>query len=248
VSGDLVERVVGAVADGRAPDDLTAEQAVERIRALREFVDSVSAVAEAHVMAACWSIRREIPEREAFETFAAGRLGDVLGADRAWALAQAWDAARHGRSVRELARKRPHEAVALVRDYAEAVPGGDFDDLDREAAAIVSLPGKQRRERLRELAASASAARAGRHPDDVERIRVLEAERDEAEAADAARAVDPASTLAEDERRLAARADEFDALRGRLSAAAVDRLLRVADMAMGSLERIMAALQEGGEP
>ena len=241
----LAAHVAGIVGDGPA-ESLTAVQAAQRILAWRDAVHTLSAIAEAQVMEAAWAIRREHSDRDAFGAFVERNLGDVLDADRAWSMAETWDAARRNRQLRELARRRPEEAVAFVRDFAESADGA-LDDDDREAVELLSAPPRQRRARLRELQADARAAGEGRNPADVRRIAELEAERDEAvfQARLAGPVADPAETLAEDERRLAARADEIDALRGKLSAAAADRLLRVADMAMGSLERIMSALQGG---
>ena len=243
--GALAERVAGIVADGAAPETLTAVQAAQRIRAWSDVLHTLSAVAEAQVMAAAWAIRREHPDRAAFDAFAARHLGGAMDPGRAWTLAETWDAARRNRGLRALAARRPDDAAALVREYADA-SAGHLDEDDRAVAEILGAAPRKRRAALRELRAAARAAEGNRHPGDLRRIRELEAERDAAEVRAGARGADPAALLAEDEKRLAARADEFDALRDRLSAPARDRLLRVADMAMGSIERIQTALS-GGE-
>lgn len=245
----LAERLAG-VPDSPA-EGLPALQAAQRIRTWREVLHAMSATAEAQVMASCWAIRREHVDREAFDAFVARHLDGVLRGDQAWALADTWDAARRNRGIRDLASTRPDEAVALVTGYAEAVPDGGFDEDDRELVELLAAPPRKRRTRLRELRAAAMAARENRDPEDVRRIRELEGERDDAlvqaRIAGAGGAIDPMELLAEDERRLSARADEFDGLRGRLSDGARDRLLRLADMAMGSLERISWTLQQDGE-
>ena len=226
-------------------DELSAVQAAQCIRAWREVLNAVSAAAEVQVMAACWAIRREHADRESFGSFAGRHLDGVLGHDRAWTLAETWDAARRNRGVRELAATRPDEAVALVSGYAEAVPDGGFDEDDRELVELLSAPPRQRRARLRELREDARATRESRDPEDVRRIRELEEERDrdarERHAAGAG--ADPRELVAEAEQRLTAAADVLAARRGTLSSDARERLFLLADLAMGALERITLGLQ-----
>ena len=226
-------------------DGLPAVQAAQCIRAWREVLNAVSAAAEVQVMAACWAIRREHADRESFGAFAARHLDGLLEPDRAWTLAETWDAARRNRGVRDLAASRPDEAVALVSGYAEAVPDGGFDEDDRELVELLAAPPRKRRARLRELREEARAARESRDPEDVRRIRELEEERDRRAASSRpATGDDPRDLVAEAEQRLTAAAEGLVARRGTLSTDARERLFLLADLAMGALERITLSLRD----
>ena len=243
----LATHVAEIIGDAPA-DSLTALEAAQRIRAWRDTVQTLSALAEAQVMEATWAIRREHPNRAAFDAFVVRELDGALESDRAWSMADTWDAARRNRTLRDLVRRRPEEAITFVRDYAEATEHAGFGEDDREAAQLLAAPPRKRRAMLRELQAAARAGRKRRDPNDATVSRDPERDATATRVRTAARDGSPIEGLAEDARRLAHRADEFDALRGRLSGSARHRLLRLADMAMRSVEQIKSALQEERTP
>lgn len=134
--------------------ELTAIQAVEQIRAWHEALRSISAVAEVRILEACWTIRRERPEREDFNALVGGHLDGILEPDRAWLMAETWDAARRSRRLREVAVREPDSAIAFVREF---VDGGraerlqSLDDEDHEVISILTDRPAQRRSRIRAL-------------------------------------------------------------------------------------------------
>ena len=161
------------------PDSMGSLVAAARIRAWHESLNAVFAVAEADIMECCLAIRRNHPSREAFGTFVGVHLAGVLTAAKAWLLADTWEIARRHRPVRELVNREPQKAIAFMREFAAAAADEQeplpFDADDCELTDILAAPPKTRRARLRELIAASKAAR-DRHPDDIERIRDLEAE------------------------------------------------------------------------
>lgn len=138
---------------GEVAEPASVEEAVARIRVWRSALQVISAVAEAQVMAACWVMRRQSRDREAFGRLVDDRLRGVLSLDRALAMAKTWEVARRQRALRSLAMSDPGDAILFVRDFAEAVPR-DLDELDeddQQVAALLAAPPRVRRARLREM-------------------------------------------------------------------------------------------------
>lgn len=232
---------------------LTAIQAVQHIRACVAFSRALFSAIEAQIMEAAWVVRRDYPDRADFESFVEGQgLGDAMSPAQAWRHAETWDVIRRQRPLRDLAQDRAGEAMRLVCEYRDAGgDGGALDDDDRRILDALSQPRSKRGALLREMARSQREAHDGRHPDDVARIRELEAERV------AGQGVEPPSThpgvflseLADAERtladlaeRLAQWADAPGSAVG-LGAARCNRAMLACDMAIGSLERISEIVQ-----
>ncbi|MYI76068.1 MAG: hypothetical protein F4057_12470 [Acidobacteria bacterium] len=208
---------------------------------------------DVQMMVHAWVIRREYPEREAFDAFC-GEHVFTHTAEKAWLLAQTWEVARRSRDMQQLARVDPDEAVELMQDFVDAGLEQRVTDLDEDDRAIVQVlaaPRRQRRLRLREMCAAERGA--GRLPQDVRLIEELTAERDAARAELAA--VDkvrshPVAALnaASDDlqQREAALAELVEAVAGALrgggasAQATRERMLRTCDLMFGSLERLSA--------
>lgn len=227
----------------RAQKPATAEAAVGRIRAWRESLESIFALAEAEVMEACYVIRREHPDQRAFAAYVGERLAGVITPARAWQYADVWEVGRRHRPVRELALQEPRKAVNFVREFIEAMGEQQLsvplDEADVEIAELLTSPPRKFRARLREMVAARQAPR-DHHPDDLRRIGELEAERDERQAAQA-----PADAVAALE---AAEAALFEArtrlLDVELSARAKARVLKVCDRGVGSFDDITFWIQK----
>lgn len=186
--------------------------------------------------------------QEAFAAFVGERLAGVVEADHAWTMAETWDVARENRQLRDFVRSDPDEAVRLVSDLAEAAtdegqPMLALDEDDRRVTEVMAAPKRQRRSILRELVRSAREGQA-RSPEDVRRIEELERERDEAALQPGN---GPASELARElsaaEADLARLADACEGLH--LSDGQRQRLLRIGDLAMGAMVRILETLTLG---
>ena len=175
----IAERIPG-VRD-RPVATLSAIQAAQHIRVVVAFTRTIAEMAEAQIMEAAWIVRRDYPERGGFDRFVAEQLGETMSPDRVWRYAETWDAVRASRPLRELAQRRPGEAVSLIAEYRDA--GGDteaLDAADRHVQQALSQPKRTRARLFREMARSHLAASAGRNPADVEQIRTLSEERDAA--------------------------------------------------------------------
>ena len=151
--------------------------AAQRIRAWYELSQQFTAMIEAQVMEALWTIRREIPDDAAFDEFI--RRETPLAPHHARISVQAWAIARKSRPLRELVARRPNEAIRLVGDLVQ-VFGEDgqtnLDAADQALVEVASLPLRQQRVRMRALIEAGQAASEGRSIEDVERIRTLESE------------------------------------------------------------------------
>ncbi|MYD99746.1 MAG: hypothetical protein F4Y03_00495 [Alphaproteobacteria bacterium] len=172
----VAEAAAQAASTGGPPR--TAAAAVEAIRACRDALRVLWDAMESRVMESCWVIRREIPDREAFTAYVRERLDGVMEADRAWAAAAAWDAARSNRDLRRLASRRPAEAVDYMYEFVKAgredLAGGDVgDEAQRRAVEILSAPAAKRTRMVRRLIES---ERTGRSPEDAALIEAQEAE------------------------------------------------------------------------
>lgn len=138
----------------------TPREAADAIRAWRHSLRAIGALAEAQVMAACWTIRQHHPTREAMSAFVAAECGGAISPDRAWLLAETWNACRRQRVLRAVASSQPAEAIAFVREFTAAVsePGQpsltELDEDDRDVVSILSAPPRRRRERIRALLAA----------------------------------------------------------------------------------------------
>ena len=161
---------------------LTAVQAVQHIRACVAITRTLVELARAQIAEAAWIVRREHPERVAFERFVTEQgIGDAMSPGQAWREAEAWDVMRRQRPLRELAHNHHDEAVRLALEFVDG--GGDtgaLDEDDRRITEILSQPKRKRTELLREMVRAQRAAPEGRNPADVEQIRTLTEERDAA--------------------------------------------------------------------
>ena len=163
---------------------LTALQAAHRIIALHDVACAVFTAVHRQVMQAAWVIRHEHPEREGFDRFCAAHgLDNVMPSERVWLAAETWEVMRRQRGVRELAERRPDEAIQFV---AEFVSRGAAQKLERlgenhpRVVEICALPAKERTSEIHRLIGIEQAVSEGRHPADVEQIRTLAEERDAA--------------------------------------------------------------------
>ena len=78
----------------------------------------------------------------------------------------AWDVARRSRELRELAHRRPHEVMNLVRGFIDAGANVEelraFGDSERVVTEILSLPPRKRNARIRQLVGAKGSASAER--------------------------------------------------------------------------------------
>ena len=157
-------------------------------------------------------IRREYPEAAAFEAFVAEHT--PVPPAEARLMADTWTAVRKNRNLRELAQHKPDEALTFVNGFIEAGLATQLetlDETDREFAAAMALPPRQRRAALRELVEAKHAVDAGHHPADREYIKALTVERDA--AVEALEEATKAERLDErPARRLALRREKLGAL------------------------------------
>ena len=101
---------------------------------------------DVQMMVHAWVIRREYPEREAFDAFC-GEHVFTHTAEKAWLLAQTWEVARRSRDMQQLARVDPDEAVELMQDFVDAGLEQRVTDLDEDDRAIVQVLAAPRRQR-----------------------------------------------------------------------------------------------------
>ena len=247
---------------GPKPAVSPAVAAAQRIVLVHGQVQHFARLAEAQVMESAWVIRRNIPDRRAFDAFVAAEA-PVLAPDKAWLMADAWEAARRNRGMRELVDADPAAAIDFVRSVVEA--GAEerlaaLDDDDREFLDLARLPRRRRNEQLRKLLDVARVVDEGRDPVR-EELEQMARERDEAKQALAsggdveslsshpqARLRDAAGELQEIEKSLAPLAERIEGL---IAATEVPdavrrRLVATGDLLMGALERIAAAALEDG--
>ena len=132
---------------------MSACQGARCIRAWSDTLRALSPIAAVEAMEACWAIRNEYSSRETFDAFVRTHVR-VLSANRAWLMAQTWDAARYHRELLALARSRPQDAIEFVHAFVAAGaedllrrPG----DTDPETAELLRLPRRKRRAQLRAL-------------------------------------------------------------------------------------------------
>ncbi len=251
-----VQDAVESIPD-HGPDDIAA---AAEIRTWFLVLKTVGAAAETKVMRACWRIRQAHPDAEAFGRFVHTQLDNLMTPCKAWLLADTWEVARKNRQVRELTKNKPGEVIAFVRDFTDAVEaaGGaaelplPLDDDDREIVALLTAPPKKRREQLRELVAA--QRERDRHPDDVRRIRELEAKQaaaagrpsdSPADNPDAAAAVE---ALAAAESALFEARTRVIAVADLLPAHTVARVLRVCDRGVSSFDEITFSVQNDLQP
>ena len=237
---------------------------LRHVRAISHAFRVIAEALEARLMESLWKIRKEVPERPAFDRLI--REHTDLQPERAWLMAQTWETARRNRPLRELTLDRPNEALAFVTQFVEAGLDDRLENLsddDHEVAKLLALPRRKRNQAIRELIAQGKAAQPGRSQADQEHIRGLEAERDGAledrEKAlaklDQARRVTPhpgadIQASLEELRRLeegiAALAEKLTAQLPAAGELARKQIATFTDLAIESLERISgAALRKG---
>lgn len=161
-----------------APAPTSVVEAVGRIRAWHEVLQSLAAAAEAQIMEACGVIRRHHPEKDVFEALVARELDGILPPARAWLMAETWGVARKQRDLRQLVSHRPQQAMRFVREFVDAGVAEQLELLDEDDqtfAELMSDSPAKRRTRIREWKAAERAAAEGRSLADIARIEELEA-------------------------------------------------------------------------
>lgn len=229
--------------------------AAQRIHGLYAAVRAVAAQAEAMVMEALWDIRREIPDRHAFEEFVIEHT-PLSDGRQAWLQAETWETARRSRHMRELASDRPQEAMRMVQGFLDAAAEDGLEMLgedDVQVAAIYAMPPRKRARAIRDLVESRRTVDSGRSPDDVERIAALTAERDEAVARLNAPTPETKEVLAE----LGAVESRLAEVAGRVAVLFVDgepvpelarrRVLRWGDQLHETVDQILDAASRPGD-
>ena len=239
-----------------APDPRTPLEAAARIRSWRDILAVVGTMAELQVMAAALTIRRDYPERAAFDAFCRSELDGVLAAEKAWVYAETWEVARRQRALREFAEASPAKAVAFYRDCSATFGQeriAELDEDDRRIVEILAAPPRAQKRRMRELFAVEDAARAAaaapgelRLVDDSPGRQEPDPETREAPTVGGVRAA-----LERHERGLDALAAAAEALCGAdpaPSQTARRQLLLVVDRAVAACDRISDALtaRDGG--
>ena len=228
----------------------SATVAFARIHAWHEALRAIAGVAEAQIMAACWAIRRDIPDHETFKLAIERNLAGILQPDRAWAMAETWDVARRQRSLRALAMDNPDGAIAFVRELAEEAGAEHvraLDEDDREVAELLSAPPRKRREQLRAMVRMRRGAPPIEEPADRRAARVppgwaaAHPATPEPSPSPLPLESSPDGVMAELQAigsRLHGLANAVGETSDSWSPAYRDRLLRLTDMIMGDLERI----------
>ena len=211
---------------------MSACQGARCIRAWSDTLRALSPIAAAQALEACWAIRNEYSSRETFDAFVRQHVR-VLSPDRAWLMAQTWDAARYHRELLMLAWSRPQDAIEFVRAFVEA---GAEDLLRRpgdtvaETAELLRLPRRKRRARVRVLLD---------RPGDPPRRTTSDAASRTPETA----AASPVDELQELERRLDALSQRF--MKVKLSETELQKAEGLSALAMMALERIGESLARG---
>ena len=211
---------------------MSARQGARCIRAWSDTLRALSPIAAAQALEACWAIRTEYSARQTFDAFVRQHVR-VLSPDRAWLMAQTWDAARCHRELLMLAWSRPEDAIEFVRAFVEAGAEdllGRPGDADRETAELLRLPRRERRTRLRAL--------LDRPRDPPQRTPSDAASRTPETAA-----ASPVDELQELERRLDALSQRFMSVK--VSRAELQKAEGLSALAMMALERIGESLARG---
>lgn len=165
------------LASGTYPVPVRALEAAQDIRMIKAMLTNIAQFAEARIMERLWEIHREINDDALFGEFVSIHLD--MKPDQALRYVTTWDGARQNRGLRELAQQSPNEALMLVQQLAESGLE-DISKVDSEVARVLALPTRKRHAALRDLIDNQQAVVKGRNPADVEKIRALEAERDDA--------------------------------------------------------------------
>ena len=204
---------------------MNACQGARCIRAWSDTLRALSPIAAAQALEACWAIRKEYSSRDTFDAFVRQHVR-VLSADRAWLMAQTWEAARHHRELLMLAWSRPENAIEFVHAFVDAGAEdllGRPGDADPETAELLRLPRRKRRTRLRALL---------NRPGDPPRRTTSDAASRTPETA----AASPVDELQELERRLDALSQRFTKVK--VSQAELPKAEGLSALAMTALERI----------
>ena len=113
---------------------------------------------------ALYMIRQEMPDSATFNAFVTEHT--ALKPSEARRMVLAWDVARRSRELRELAHRRPHEVMNLVRGFIDAGANVEelraFGDSERVVTEILSLPPRKRNARIRQLVGAKGSASAER--------------------------------------------------------------------------------------
>lgn len=163
--------------------DLSALEIVHKMTAIYQQAMQILERSQAAIMECMWEIKARHcgDDDDEFHAFAARHI-DIVAPKEAVKLANAWAGARQNRELRELAQRKPGQAIKLV---CQLTDGGALEALqdDAEVARLLSMPPRKRAKAIREMIDVQQSVEAGHHPADRERIKALEAERDAAVAA-----------------------------------------------------------------
>ena len=167
--------------DCHPPIPPEAQTHVRRIQAICETMRAVSEALYTQLMESLWRMRRDLgDDRSRFNIVVAAHT--ELKPERAWAMAETWEIVRRNRSMREMAFRKPNEALAFVVQLIEAGCADMLNGMDDndEVMKVMSLTPRKRTQAIRTLIEKSKAIDQDHHPADQERIASLEAERDAA--------------------------------------------------------------------
>ena len=226
---------------------LEVQQWAARLQALRAMGQKVGEMYEAQILEQLWLIHRAFERESDFIFFAETELG--MDGAAACHQVRVWGAAREDRQLREMAQSQPLRAMHLVTDLAH-LRDSEIDPVG--VTEVLALPARQRATAIDELLRLKKSH--GHHPDDLGEIRGLRAERDAALAALAAQkkgARQPAEDLglvleglAEIEKDIADLVELLQPVREHMTPTVRERLLRLTDLASGSLDGLAALAGE----
>ena len=231
---------------------MNALQAAHAANAWIELHRALTETTQVQLMALAWQIRREYSDREAFLEFVRERVN--IKPDSFWLMADAWEAGLENRQLRQFCRRAPAAALDLV---AHMVERGSLDRVkhldpdDRELVAIFAAPPRKAADTVRRLLEADRRTkeenRRHRSPEDAAYIEKLEGEvaeerhlREEAAAAAERRdtVAGAIEELADVESRLARLNETFTSLHPALNQRAKERVLRLADLCIISVEGV----------
>ena len=217
----------------------------QEIKTLRTVTLQIAQAVEAQIMERLWLIRAEFSSDEDFGAFTSHHLD--IPPKTALAYVTTWGGARKNRNLRELAQRKPEQAMQLIEQLAK----NGLDEVveqDTEVARLLGLPPKKQAQALRELLDASDAADSGRNPEDVRRIDALETELAESRVASIADSPQAQARLlteylAEVQTELTRRGDNILALT-RANQSTRQLAIRMADQIIGALENISSAALE----
>ena len=244
--------------DDNLPSSTILEE-IKRVSAICATAQAVMQTLEAQLMESFWKIRQELGGDQArFQMLI--RTYTQFQSDRAWLMADTWEAARKNRQLRTLATREPSEALRLVSRFVDAGITEQLESLsedEQQTARFLTLSPRKQAAQIREWKDDAKAAREGHNPGDLERIRAAEAERDAAiEELDRERQLklggkspvrEALNALRDAEKRLAQAREALKAVLDQASHETRDEMMYISDLAMTTIERLHAEIYEAHE-